>query len=617
MDQAKDNTHDLERHRQALEESISKFRSSLVHWQKWYLEYSALKEDVVGPENHPPSRVDLARIRRDFDGELLSEEELNQIFGKRELKTLEQIVSVLSRRMDYVEQIVEMLRKQLEAAEDKLAASTAAAGPDGGTDEESQLPITDIVEELDDEDNVLNFRLQTGNDAGPKVLEALGKAGVDDLDGPSQPPQSTSGSKTIQPAEINASSQSAQAGSDNGATVKDDNNASNPRTTRAKSVSFADDTKPGYDAQQEQQQQQQQQEPRSRAARRVDQIMQTAKDQTVPTLQSAIVPDDEAPDDARLRREMLEYGMSEIAPVVAELQLDDGYSNSSGEDDDEEHDYSDEDDEDEEDEEVDDLGRSKYSVITDDYRQRMLELEKRLGVQSAFSADPLPKTQIPEEGVGRISIAGQEPGAPAPPNGAVKKKDPSKPTKKKGVRFAQELDVAPGKEATTPASVSVAEAPVKAKPEIDPLSDVVERTAAPSAQAEPSKPKKPSRFKKERGTGTGQQKTIPRLPSGPHEAPARFLDQDRPTAPSGPDGQTLANAVVEKETPAEAREPDEFDATLLHQEAAVEYHRRRNLLIQKQGGFAKQEDPPEAPVDADGDGPRPMSRFKAARLSSQ
>lgn len=583
MAQVKDITLDLERHQQVLEETISTLRNSLQHWQKWYLEYAALKEEVAGPDSQAPSRKDLARIRRDFDGELLDKKEVNEIFGKHDLKDPEQILSVLSRRMDYVERNVDTLGQQLEVAENKLAASMVIANPDGGTDEESGLPITDIIEELDDDGNVVDFRLQTGNDSAPKVLEALRKAGMDDLAAEVSEHANGSPSASPQTGQMDAS----------GSTANDGTPPVVKQPSVRKSVSFAEDTNDDHDAEQP---------PVSRAARRLEEVIQTARDQEKDMLDNATATlDDESTDDAQLRREMLEYGMSEIGPVVAELEIEEGS--------DEDYDYTDEDDDEEDDEEVDELGRSKYSVITDDYRQRMQELEKRLGVTSAFTAEPLTNNPIPEEGIGRISIVSQTASTPTPSSNA-QPDEPPKSAAKKGVRFAEELDVAPSEEATIPA----APLPKEKEPEINPLSDIVERTT--KTHSRPENPSRwPSRFKKERGTESAS--AVSHVPSGPHEAPVRFLDEERGVTPSGPDGQTLADAVIERDVSSDAREPDEFDATLLHQQAAVEFNRIRNRLIQKQGGFFKEEEAEITPLDEEEGGPKRMSRFKAARLSRQ
>ncbi len=107
------------------------------------------------------------------------------------------------------------------------------------------------------------------------------------------------------------------------------------------------------------------------------------------------------------------------------------------------------------------------------------------------------------------------------------------------------------------------------------------------------------------------------LPDGPLNAPINFYEQEKRVAPSGPDGKALASSIVEREPSAEAKEPDELDATLLHQEVAFEYHRRRNQLIAKEGGFTKEDESVMTPLDEAEGGPKRMSRFKAARLSKQ
>ena len=42
----KDSFLDLERHRLRLEESVTKLRQSLRHWQTWEAEYESLKEEI-------------------------------------------------------------------------------------------------------------------------------------------------------------------------------------------------------------------------------------------------------------------------------------------------------------------------------------------------------------------------------------------------------------------------------------------------------------------------------------------------------------------------------------------------------------------------------------------
>ncbi len=178
MTSVKDSFLDLERHRQLLEENVEKLKNSLQQWQLWEAEYEALKEEVTSLPA-PVSQKDLARIRRDFDGQFVNKKEVAEVFGRIDLKSAEQIVNVLSRRVDYVTKNVETLEKQVQAAENKLAAATVISQPDV-RDEDGQ-PITDIIEQLDEEDNVLSYRLQTPSNTQPQILEALQKAGITDL----------------------------------------------------------------------------------------------------------------------------------------------------------------------------------------------------------------------------------------------------------------------------------------------------------------------------------------------------------------------------------------------------------------------------------------------------
>ncbi|OIW24013.1 hypothetical protein CONLIGDRAFT_584957 [Coniochaeta ligniaria NRRL 30616] len=603
MAQTRDLTQDLERHRQVLEETVSSLRKSLQVWEQWYIEYSHLKEEVTTLPEQPPSRKELARIRRDFDSELITKKEISEIFGKNDLKQPEQIISVLSRRIDYVEKNVETLEKQLEAAQNKLAAVTVIAEPDGAVDEESGLPITDIIEEIDEEGNVVNFRLQTGGDVGPKVLEALKKVGVDPLEEADEAKDPESSETVDTKPEVKPVLESRTA---NGATATDKSVDQKPSTDdkkagKRKSVSFAEKlevsefTNGDHDDDDE---------PRSMAARRLEAIMQQARELESMPLDSANVPEDESEDDAQLRRDMLAYSASEIGPIVAELELDEG---TEDDDEDYEFDYTEDEDEDGEDE----LGRTKYSVISDDYIKRMQELEKRLGVESAFATERNAQLEIPVEGLGQIRVV-RPTSEEAPAIAKASKPKGDKPAKK-GVRFAEELDVA---DETATTTVLPERPAAKKMPEVNPVSDVItERTSKPAPPPAEPPAKKPSRFKKDRAAGVPP--AAPSLPAGPLNAPVRFLDEDRTVAPSGPEGQTLADGVLEREPTTTPKDPDEMDATLLHQEAAVEYHRMRNRMIQREGGFNKEDERAVVPLDEEEGGPKRMSRFKAARLSQQ
>lgn len=81
--------------------------------------------------------------------------------------------------------------------------------------------------------------------------------------------------------------------------------------------------------------------------------------------------------------------------------------------------------------------------------------------------------------------------------------------------------------------------------------------------------------------------------------------------------------IVEKEVAlGSAPEPDMHDPALLQQEVATEYYKKRNLMVQKQGGFRDMDAEIEERTgrveltEVEG-GPKKMSRFMAARLARQ
>ncbi|KAI5467383.1 Prefoldin subunit-domain-containing protein [Mariannaea sp. PMI_226] len=609
MSGVKDSFVDLQRHRLQLEGKVKKLQKDLAHWQTWDAEYEALKEEVDELIN--PDSASLNRIKESFGGELLTQREIEEIFGGRNLRSRDQVQGVLDRRIDYVAQNIKTLGKQLEAAENKYAAATIISQPDA-TDEEGQ-PITEIIEELDDDGNVLNHRLNKPGDSIPQIQEALEKAGVKDLTGSDseatqKPPQTAQSQDTLankpshnSPSPITSESKKAQ-------------EELKPTSPAPKGITFTPDTKT-------------EDGPRpqvSRNAKRVEAIMKEAKEQETTSVDKPMIPEDEDEDDAEMRRQMLAYSMSEVGAVVAELELMEGDTDEEDYD----FDYSDEGFEDGDDDE-DKYGRHTGSVITDGYRQRMLELEKKLGVKSRFTTSEEAKeaarqAKQEEEGeassdderIGRIVVRPNSETTPssaasssklAPTKSNLKEKQPAKASSKKGVRFAPSLDIAPD---DAPVTRPVDEVQEKEEPLVEPLSDIVERSG-PTKAVETTSNRKPSRFKKSRGEAASD----PRLPVGPLDVPARFLDQDRPIAPTGPKGTTIADILVERETPVAARPPGEFDEDMIHEEVAGEYQRLRKKFIHRDGGFLKEDESPIRPLDDDEDSKEPVSRFKAARLS--
>lgn len=631
MATVRDHFLDLERHRRQLEENVEKLQRALQHWRMADAEYEQLKEEVEAlPANASDDELD--GIKAEFEGEVVTQKDLEELLGSGG-KSTARIISTISNRIDYVSKNVSTLEKQLENAENKLAAATVITNPD--VRDEEGLPITDIVEELDDDDNVTSYHLQQPGNFEPQIREALAKAGIKDLPEKEQeaeePPQSSKDATNGELKDVKVKSHNGsrlETTSKSSLTENAEAHGEDRKTRQTpakKGVSFAEDTKPDQNAISSEPQ------ATSRTAKRLEEVMEKAREQAIPAT-DPVIPEDESEDEAELRREMLRYGMTDIAPIVAELEIDEEGESDYDEaysDVDEGYDYGE--DEDAEDEH----GRYKYRAVPEDYRQRMLELEKKLGIRSTRELveggnddnddDDEVEGQVGKEGIARIAVQ-----AAAPVKSAIKSNTPAeakpattKPAKK-GVQFSDSLDIAPDTTAATQSAAPIEELEEPEESFVDPMkSTIVERSATtkPAAPAA-TEPKKTSRFKKARAATPAAADTLPirqpsTIPKGPADAPARFLNhEDVQTAPTGPEGQTLAGTIVERDAPSEVKEPDEFDAALLHQEAAVEYHRMRNRMILKDGGFAKEKEEEIEYPEEEQSGKR-VSRFKAARLARQ
>jgi unconventional prefoldin RPB5 interactor 1 len=578
----KDSFLDLERHRQLLEENIEKLRKLLRHWQTWEAEYEGLKEEILAADP-APDHQQLVELAHEYEGDLVNRKEVDELLGA-ERRDAAQVVNLLDKRLDYVEQNVKTIQRQLEAAENKLAAATIISTPDVRNEE--GLPVTEIMEELDEDGNVISSSLSTPGSAKPQLLEVLRKAGVKDL-------PSITGFESQTPAA----------------------NKSEPKEMAKptkKGVKFTEDTKPGPEVE------------KSQTAKRIEEIMSIAKQSEATLSEPPIIPTDESPEDAALRREMLQYrsaDLSEVGAVVAELELEEG-SDWSDED------YDDATSTDDEDQ----FGRSTNSVVDDELRQRMIELEGRLGARmmknigkKASDFEPL------KEGIGRITINDHESGVTAAP-GLTKQQSadvsfPTTDSSKKSVRFSEDLDI------STAPTHSIAALTTAPKSNPAPITDVVERTA-PGESAASTPKKKTSRFKSDRASTANilNGPLDPKLTkiSGPSlslfpavsQAPKPFsqpihfpVDIQRPIAPTGPPGKTISSTIIESNPASAPSEPDELDSNLLHQEVATDYNRMRNRMIQRQGGFMKEEESEVVPFTEDEGGPKKMSRFKAARLA--
>ncbi|KAI0536783.1 Prefoldin subunit-domain-containing protein [Xylaria digitata] len=591
MSQVRDPLLDLEKHLGELEEQVDKLIIALDEWQQWKQEYEALRKDVQALSPTAASTL-LTQTRQAFKGDLVDEKELIEIFGRNDSKRRDQVVSTVSNRLDYVSKNIATLTKQLEVAENRLAAARVISNPEA-TDEDG-LPITEISEELDDDDNVVSYSLRQPGNSQPQLLEALEKAGIKELPSGSHEPVSsitpdTSTPAPTMPSDSNDTEQHPRSQHTGGNRVEA--SKANP-PPKKKSVTFTEDTKEADE------------EMPNGTFQRLQELYRKAKDQEN-IISDPIMPADESPEDAELREDMIRYNketmMYEMAPIVAELELEEG----SGDDDDD-WDY----DESEEDDDEDQWGRSTSGVVDDEYKRQMLELKERLSKQTFGEQKASDDDEDDEfaEGIGRIAIRHEKPSSVQnssnlpTANGNASIDSTSKDETKKSVRFASSLDIA---EASP--SAAQLKPPQTEHAEVDPLSDVVERRRSEVNHIKPTSRRGPSRFRKERANDVLATK-IPQI------TPEKPTDTTR-YAPSGPEGQTLATTILEHEPSDKVKEPDELDANLLHQQVTEEYYKMRNKMIGRQGGFLKENTDPIQPLEEEEGGPKRVSRFKAARLA--
>ncbi|KAF7856052.1 hypothetical protein EAF04_010008 [Stromatinia cepivora] len=616
----KDSFLDLEKYRQQLEDNIAKLRKSLQHWQTWDAEYDGLKEEILSADP-TPNRDELISIARNYEADLVKGNEIEEILGTGTQRTAEQVVNLLDRRLDYVQQNINTIKKQIETAEEKLAKATIISTPDVRNEE--GLPVTEIIEELDDEGNVISSRLSTPGNVKPQLLEVLHKAGIIEPASKDEPHTAEEVEDDAPPIKASTQVDTVPLPTETKSVgTRPKPSATSPKPGQ-KSVKFSKDSKTEST----------ESKPIiSPAAKRLEELMQSAKESEKLSSEPAVIPADESPEDAALRRDMLRYGMSEVGSVVAEINLEDGSDWES-------EDYADDSDSDDDE---DQFGKSTRPVVDDELRQRMIELEEKLGVRMmenvGKSSDDYGMVQ---EGIGRISISGEDTKDASKgiltTSSKEKLKDSNSvksPTiddsSKKSVRFAEELDISPAPEKPIASSS-------KTETKAAPVGDIIERKAPGQSSFAPPVQKKASRFKSSRApminstngvsnatsitTNPSHLKLFPATPATPKpfSQPIPFAPaiENPRTVPTGPANRTLAPKIIEREVPrnTNAAAPDEFDPQLLHQEVATEYHRMRNKMIGKQGGFAREEESEIVPFTEEEGGPKKVSRFKAARLA--
>ncbi|KAF2482411.1 Prefoldin subunit-domain-containing protein [Neohortaea acidophila] len=679
----------LEQQRQTLEDNLQKLRQSLKHWQIWEAEYEGLKEEIqtAGAE---PSVSQLEELAKSYNGELVTEKEIREIVRLEtgsDPRSAQQIIGLIERRQEYVQKNIDTVQRQFFDAEAK-AEELAFAAANSTASEGTGLPLTEIHEELDEDGNVISSHLSQPEQTTADLVASLRKAGLKDGDFEGIASAAQPKTEDLKPAITNLSPLitshpihvEKRTNSDTPMSRTSSSGAEDLErpSSRKKSVSFTADTKPPEERPRTLSQEGRKSvsfaekvavmpaapPPDSRsvsfspnveeippqplgppspdvrpgntqdasqtsgvASKAVVDVPNQNGTDEVAVDDAPVIPTTDSPEDARLRREMLEYHLNEVGNVVAQIDLDEGDMDMEDDEDDgssffTSSEYRDDDndnnDEDtpyttghsESEESEDEFGRLKGGVITPEYREQMEALQRRLignlgpepkdeEMASAASSAPDPKD------VRRLVIRDKRHSTSSASSDNSEKKGAGK----KRVSFADALDVA-----EAPGSPPLKAQKVLEGENVAPVaSSVLERTTATSHSLPPNAMPASSIPKSARAA--------PIIDDSPTQAGSSALDDDDDDRPSGPPGKTIADTLTER-TPssrtAVAPGADEGDPILERRELATEYYRRRNDFIRQQGGFKATSDESEGLGELMEERPdgqvKKVSRFKAARI---
>ncbi|KAL8866078.1 MAG: hypothetical protein Q9174_006506, partial [Haloplaca sp. 1 TL-2023] len=115
---------ELEHQHQRLQANVEKLKESINYWQTWEADYEGLKEELQ-KLSEDASASSLRKTSEECAGELLNQEEISLLLSpeKGGPRTRQQVIGLLSRRIEYVQSNVTTLQNSLQVAENKFATS--------------------------------------------------------------------------------------------------------------------------------------------------------------------------------------------------------------------------------------------------------------------------------------------------------------------------------------------------------------------------------------------------------------------------------------------------------------------------------------------------------------
>lgn len=623
-------------------------RENIYHWRTSEVEYESLKESIAVLDENSSHQA-IVDVTSRFGRFFTTEKDALELTGAQQgvARSRDQVLSALSRRLDYVHRNINDLEKQKATVQLKIEGlEELDVAPDEKASKNDQLPVTEVIEELDEEGNVIrgSTKLPEHEAVTSKLFERIAQLGGLPEDATSKDKADKAAKpKTDQPAIAEVPEDSHSNSHSRG---EDSNTTQSEPTNHSDAPIHSSTSQTTHDSE------------RQSGPNVLDKHTSTTPTEKDSTPESnpkqedngpdrvAISQIDESPEDAELRREIMQYSIDEVGAIVGQLDLEETGSQSS-------YDYDDDDDDDEgEDDyyedydddyepEEDDYGRSKNTILSDGYIRRMRTLEEKYrarGLQNIGSdPDNIPKEvqeQLRDINGNGASKSTTSPSTPQ--ESSFKTPSPDKSAKKK-VAFADSVEVAPPApgRSQSPSREPLSTAPTTTAPTI--VSDsIVERESDSSKAPPPPAPTKRSisRFKSARQASAATEasdgiasntSSTKRIVEGSSSSPPP--DQNHLRQEEEQQQQPLLGNLVEREVAngeALPPDPDEIDENLHRQEVLTEFYCMRNRKIQEQGGFSRfAEEGPIVPLDdntenADPAQPtRKVSRFKAARLKNQ
>jgi unconventional prefoldin RPB5 interactor 1 len=652
----------LDQERHALELSLSRLKADLRHWQTWEAEYEGLKEEIdahVGPVDVPT----LTLIGQTYKGDLVDEKEIRDLSGLSQGKsyTASQISGFISRRQEYVQKNIETIQRQFWDAEAKLEEFDFVAFSANREDADALL-LTEISEELDDNDNVVASTVTHPEKSSSQLFDSLKKAGLSTQDlspsgsdpkvkSPEQKPiKSALSTPPISTSPVRGRQPSVDDDAKADTSGDEQQNFDRP-SVRKKSVSFTADTKrPSEPLRADSEDGKKSVSfaekvaiapaaapPDNRSvsfAEKPIEIPAVTPPATVPEVKSEseiqknlrasfkpgekvyelndddelvathfVLPEGETAEEAQTRREMIDYNLNEVGHIVAQLDLED--DDVDADDSASASDFTSSEHPDE-----DTPYTSGHSDVDsdeeeDDFGRSRIAISKEyhnkmqeLSARLIGNLGPTPALIEKSADIDPGDARRLVIRDTASSNDSQDPKTARRESASKHVKFAEALDVAPSDKPLAKATLQNENTDSKI------VGEPVERKTAlsHSIPREIPRPSVGVKFTRQ-----------------PYDSET---SQDEEEAPSGPPGQTIAEKLTERPATKKkiaAPSADGSDPVMQRRELAEAYYSRRNNIIRQQGGFKADpdEDDELGELMEERDGRvKKVSRFKAARIRS-